>query len=89
MAVAGLSRRLADADPLQARAAQLFADDLAVGRVPSVRAIRTRLHAGQPCAQRAQAYLTSLTTGSAAGTPLERLRQVGDRGTTGSSIGSR
>jgi hypothetical protein len=62
-AVAGLSGRPPDADPLQVQAAQLFADDLAAGRVPSVRAIRTRLHVGQPRAQRAQAYLASLTAG--------------------------
>ena len=49
-----------DADPLQLQAAQLFADDLAAGCVPSVRTIRTRLHVGQPHAQRTQANLASL-----------------------------
>lgn len=58
---AGLPCRPPAADPLQVQAAQLFADDLAAGRVPSVRVIRTRLHVGQPRAQRAQAYLASLT----------------------------
>jgi hypothetical protein len=62
-AVPGRSGRMPDADPLQVQAAQLFADDLAAGRVPPVRAIRARLHVGQPRAQRAQAYLASLTTG--------------------------
>ena len=61
-AVAGLSGP-PDADPLQVQAAQVFADDLAAGRVPSVRVIRTRLHVGQPRAQGAQAYLAGLTAG--------------------------
>jgi Protein of unknown function (DUF2637) len=38
-------------DPLQVRAAQAFAVELAAGRVPSVRAIRARLHVGQPRAE--------------------------------------
>lgn len=52
-----------DADPMQVSAAQLFADDLAANRVPSVRAIRARLHVGQPRAQRVRAYLATLTAG--------------------------
>jgi hypothetical protein len=35
-----------DADPLQGQAAQAFAADLAVNRVPSVRTIRARLYVG-------------------------------------------
>jgi len=65
-----------------------FADDLAAGRVPSVRAIRTRLHAGQPRAQRAQAHLTSLTAVWPAGTPLVRPPASGYARTTGSCIGA-
>ena len=61
-AVAGLCGP-PDADPLKVQAVQVFADDLAAGRVPSVRAIRARLHVGQPRAQRAQAYLAGLTAG--------------------------
>jgi hypothetical protein len=38
--------------PLQAQAAEAFADEVAAGRVPSVRMIRARLHVGQPRAQR-------------------------------------
>jgi hypothetical protein len=49
-----------DADPLQEQAAQAFAEDLAANRVPSVRAIRARLHVGQPRAQRVQAYLATI-----------------------------
>ena len=45
-AVAGLPGRPADADPLQMQDAQVFADDLAAGRVASVRTIDTR---GQLC----------------------------------------
>jgi hypothetical protein len=47
-------------DPLQARAAEEFADDVAAGRKPSIRAIRARLHVGQPRAQQVQAYLGAL-----------------------------
>jgi hypothetical protein len=47
-------------DQLQAQAAGAFAGELAAGRVPSVRAIRARLHIGQPRAQRVRAYLTAL-----------------------------
>jgi hypothetical protein len=50
-----------DADPMQVQAAQLFADDLAADRVPSVRAIRARLHVGQPRAQRVRTCLVTLT----------------------------
>ncbi|HEY2639848.1 MAG TPA: DUF2637 domain-containing protein [Streptosporangiaceae bacterium] len=48
------------ADPLRKQAAQLFADDLAADRVPSIRAIRARLHVGQPRAQRVRSYLADL-----------------------------
>jgi hypothetical protein len=50
-------------DPLQAQAAQEFADDLAVGHMPSIRVIRTRLHVGQPRAQLVRAYLATLAAG--------------------------
>jgi hypothetical protein len=53
-----------DADPIQDQAAQLFADDLAADRVPSVRIIQARLHVGQPRAQRVRAYLATLTADS-------------------------
>jgi hypothetical protein len=48
-----------DAEPLQEQAAELFADDLAADRVPSVRAIRAQLHVGQPRAQRLRDYLAA------------------------------
>jgi Protein of unknown function (DUF2637) len=51
-----------DDDPLQA-AAELFADDITMDRVPSIRAIRARLHIGQPRAQRVRAYLLTLCEG--------------------------
>lgn len=47
--------------PLHLQAAQKFADEVAAGRMPSVRVIRARLHIGQPRAQRVQAHLGSLT----------------------------
>jgi hypothetical protein len=46
-----------DGDPLQERAAELFAGQLAADRVPSVRAIRAQLHVGQPRAQRLRDFL--------------------------------
>jgi hypothetical protein len=48
--------------PVQAQAARAFANDVAAGRVPSGRAIRARLHAGQPRAQRVRAHLAALAT---------------------------
>ena len=50
-------------DPLQEQAAEVFADQLAADRVPSVRAIRARLHVGQPRAQRLRDYLTAGAAG--------------------------
>jgi hypothetical protein len=47
--------------PVQARAIEEFADDVAEGRIPSIRTIRARLHVGQPRAQQVRAYLTTLT----------------------------
>ena len=44
-------------DPLHARAAEEFADDVAADRRPSIRAIRARLHAGQLRAQQVQVHL--------------------------------
>ena len=58
-ALGGAPGCMPDADPLQSQAAQAFAVELAAGRVPSVRAIRARLHVGQPRAQRVRAYLAA------------------------------
>jgi hypothetical protein len=46
-----------EADPLGEQAAELFAEQLAADRVPSIRAIRAQLHVGQPRAQRLREYL--------------------------------
>jgi hypothetical protein len=43
------------------QAAELFADDIAAGRVPGIRAIRSGLKVGQDKATQVQAYLRSLT----------------------------
>jgi hypothetical protein len=51
------------ADALQAHAAEEFADDVAAGRMPSIRTIRARLHIGQPRAQLVRAYLATLAAG--------------------------
>ena len=48
-----------DADPLAEQAAELFAEQLAADRVPSVRAIRAQLHVGQPRAQKLRDYLAA------------------------------
>jgi hypothetical protein len=48
-----------DADPLEQQAAELFAEQLAADRVPSVRAIRAQLHVGQSRAQRLRDYLAT------------------------------
>ena len=50
-------------DPVEGRAAQAFADDLAAHRVPSIREIRGQLHVGQPRAQQVRAHLATLTGG--------------------------
>jgi hypothetical protein len=50
-----------DADPMQERTAELFAEQLAADRVPSIRTIRAQLHVGQPRAQRVREYLTALS----------------------------
>jgi hypothetical protein len=48
-----------EADPLQDRATELFAEQLAADRLPSIRAIRAQLHVGQPRAQRLREYLAT------------------------------
>jgi Protein of unknown function (DUF2637) len=48
-----------EADPLQEQAAELFAEQLAADRIPSIRAIRAQLHVGQPRAQRLRDYLAA------------------------------
>jgi hypothetical protein len=58
-AVSGVSGGGAGDGLLQARAAEAFAGEVAAGRVPSVRAIRARLHVRQPRAQQVRAYLTA------------------------------
>ena len=55
----GTSDKAEAQDPLQQRAAEVFADQLAEDRVPSVRAIRAELHVGQPRAQRLRDYLAA------------------------------
>ena len=51
---------LPDMDPLQAQAAEVFADYLAADRIPSVGAIRAQFHVGQSRAQRVRACLASM-----------------------------
>jgi hypothetical protein len=65
---------MAGADPLQAEAAQALTAELAAGGVPSVRAIRARLHMGQARAQRPRAYLAALAGTQQAGLTLERTK---------------
>ena len=56
----GVSARVPAPDPLQVQAADTFADHLGTGRIPSIRAIRSALHVGQPRAQEIQTYLAAL-----------------------------
>ncbi len=49
-----------ESDSLQVQAATVFADELAAGRTPSIRAIRSHLHVGQPRAQQIRAHLAAL-----------------------------
>lgn len=46
-------------DPLRIQAAEMFAEQIATGVVPTIRALRATLRVGQPRAQRIQAYLAS------------------------------
>jgi hypothetical protein len=55
-----VSADVSEEDSLQAQAATAFADDLAAGRVPSIRAIRSYLHVGQPRAQQVRSHLAAL-----------------------------
>ena len=50
-------------DTLQVQAVEEFADDVTAGRMPSIRAIRARLHVAQPRAQLVRAYLATLSDG--------------------------
>jgi hypothetical protein len=59
-AVADASDAVPGIDLLHARAAEEFAGEVAAGRKPSIRAIRARLHVGQPRAQQVQAHLGAL-----------------------------
>jgi hypothetical protein len=61
------------ADPLQERAAELFAGQLAADRVPSVRAIRAQLHVGQPRAQRLRDHLATAAGRKSSAAPVRRL----------------
>ena len=55
----GITDSADNRDPLGEQAAELFADQLAADRVPSIRAIRAQLHVGQPRAQRLRDYLAA------------------------------
>jgi hypothetical protein len=55
----GMSSSADNPDPLGEQAAEIFADQLAADRVPSVRAIRAQLHVGQPRGQRLRDYLAA------------------------------
>jgi Protein of unknown function (DUF2637) len=59
-----VSEAVSGADPLRVRAAEVLAADVAAGRLPSIRAIRSRLRVGQPRAQQVRAYLAALADSS-------------------------
>jgi hypothetical protein len=58
-----VSEAVSGTDPLRVRAAEVFAADVAAGRVPSVRAVRSRLRVGQPRAQQVRSHLGALADG--------------------------
>lgn len=64
------------ADPLLEQAAELFAEQLAADRVPSVRAIRAQLRVGQPRAQRLRDCLAT-EAGSRIESPPREQRLAG------------
>jgi hypothetical protein len=66
-------------DLVRAQAAQALAVELTAGHVPSVRAIRARLHVRQPRAQRARASLAALNEAQAGGLLNTRVRCPGFR----------
>jgi hypothetical protein len=55
----GVSGSMSIPDPLSGQTVEVFADQLAADRVPSIRAIRAQLHVGQPRAQRLRDYLAT------------------------------
>jgi hypothetical protein len=55
----GMSGSVDTPDPLGEQAAEIFADQLAADRVPSVRAIRAHPHVGQTRAQRLRDHLAA------------------------------
>ena len=55
----GMPGSTSNQDPLSEQAAEIFADQLASHRMPSVRAIRAHLHVGQLRAQRLRDYLAA------------------------------
>jgi hypothetical protein len=57
------AENVSGADPLRVGAAEVFAAGVAAGRVPPIRAIRSRLRVGQPRAQQVRAYLDALADG--------------------------
>jgi hypothetical protein len=61
----GLTDSADNPDLLSGQAAEVFAGQLAADRVPSIRAIRARLHVGQPRAQRLRDYLDTAAAGRA------------------------
>jgi hypothetical protein len=73
-ALCGAPDCMARSDPLQAQAAQAFTAELAAGRVPSVRAIRARMHVGQPRAQRLRTHLAAVNGTQQAGVTFETPR---------------
>lgn len=58
------AQRVSESDPLRVRAAEVFATEVAAGRVPAIRAIRSRLRVGQSRAQQVRAYLAALCDGN-------------------------
>jgi hypothetical protein len=58
--LAPVSADIPEPDSLRVQAAAVFAGELAAGRIPSIRAIRSKFHIGQPRAQQVRAHLATL-----------------------------
>jgi hypothetical protein len=58
--VIAVSSEVPAPDPLRVQAAEMFADQMAAGPIPTIRAIRAALRVGQPRAQQIQMHLADI-----------------------------
>lgn len=63
-AATGMAVAVPEPDSLELRATYAFADEIAAGRVPTIRTIRSRMRIGQPRAQQVRAHLRGVLDAS-------------------------